>query len=73
MLTVQRQGEDTVGDAFFWPTLSQVSWPLLAGTPVYAQVDSFNLATTYGAVLEGHESDGGVYDNVSGPVFSVPD
>jgi len=59
----------TVGDDYYWPALSHISWPLLAGTPLYAQVDSANADTTYGAVLEGHEIVGGVYNNISGPAY----
>jgi hypothetical protein len=40
-------------------------WLLPAGTTVYAQADSWNLCTTYGAVLENHEMTGGVYNNVT--------
>jgi hypothetical protein len=62
----------TVGDAYFWPDLSLVNWPLPAGTPVYAQVDSYNAETNYGAVLETHEIVGGPYNNILGPVYVVP-
>jgi subtilisin-like proprotein convertase family protein len=61
----------TVGDAHYWPNLSQVSWPLAIGTPVYAQVDSINLDTTYGAVLESHEMIGEDYNNIKMEVVSV--
>ncbi len=54
----------TVGDAYYWPSHSRVSWPLAVGTTVYAQVDSFNPATTYGAVLENHEIMGEDYNNI---------
>ena len=54
----------TVGDAYYWPSHSQASWPLAVGTRVYAQVDSFNPATTYGAVLEDHEMIGEEYNNI---------
>ncbi|MFT7587470.1 MAG: hypothetical protein ACI9EW_003913, partial [Cellvibrionaceae bacterium] len=36
-----------------------------AGAAVYVQVDSANLNTTYGAILEGHEIDNGPYNNIS--------
>jgi len=36
------------------------------GTPVYAQADSTDHATTYGAVLEAHEIGGGPYNNIAG-------
>jgi hypothetical protein len=61
-----------LNDAYFWPSYSYVAWPIPAGTPVYAQADSYNQATTYGAVLEDHEITGGPYNNILGPVFSVP-
>ena len=61
-----------VGDAYFWPDLSLVNWPLPAGTAVYAQVDSYNEATTYGAVQESHEIAGGPYNNIRGPVYVAP-
>jgi len=59
----------TVGDAYYQPTLSRVSWPLPSGTPVYAQADSADASTTYGAVLEIHEINGDPYNNISGPVL----
>jgi hypothetical protein len=40
-------------------------WLLPAGTTVYAQADSWNLCTTYGAVLENHEMTGGAYNNIT--------
>lgn len=61
-----------VNDAYFWPSYSHVDWPIPAGTPIYAQADSYNQATNYGAVLETHEIVGGPYNNILGPVFSVP-
>jgi subtilisin-like proprotein convertase family protein len=61
----------TVGDAYYWPEYSKVTWPIPTSTPVYAQVDSANAGTTYGAVLETHEITGGGYNNVTGPVYLV--
>ncbi|MBN1180206.1 MAG: tandem-95 repeat protein [Anaerolineae bacterium] len=58
----------TVGDAYYAPQYSQVSWPLPVGTVVYAQVDSVNADTTYGGVLESHEIMGQPYNNIAGPV-----
>ena len=55
----------SVGDAYYIADYSQVTWPLAAGTLVYAQVDSANADTTYGAVLEIHEITGGVYNNIA--------
>ncbi len=61
----------TVGDAYYWADLSHVAWLLADETQVWAQVDSANTATDYGAVLESHEVIGGEYDNIRGPVDSV--
>jgi hypothetical protein len=44
---------------------SSYSGNLPVGTPVYAQVDSAHLNTTYGGVLETHEILGTPYNNVS--------
>jgi hypothetical protein len=58
----------SVGGAYYRPTLSNFSGTLAAGTPVYAQVDSANANTTYGAVFEADEQPGRTYNNISGPV-----
>jgi uncharacterized repeat protein (TIGR01451 family) len=55
----------TVGGAYYKPQYSSVSWPLPVGTVVYAQVDSYNVGTTYGRVLENHEIKGEAYNNIS--------
>jgi VCBS repeat-containing protein len=55
----------TIGDVFYVPEYSSVSWPLATDTPVYAQVDSADITTTYGAVLETHEIAGETYNNIS--------
>ena len=59
----------TVGDQYYWASLSQVSWPLASNTAVYVQVDSYNSQTTYGMVLEGHEIAGEDYNNIAGPAL----
>ncbi|MCL4262370.1 MAG: DUF11 domain-containing protein [Anaerolineae bacterium] len=56
----------TINGAHYRADLSDFAGPLAVGTPVYAQVDSANTATTYGNVLESHESSGGVYNNITG-------
>jgi hypothetical protein len=61
----------TVGDAYYVADYSQVAWPLTAGTPVYAQVDSWSADTTYGAVLESHEITAGAYDNNIGSTVAT--
>ena len=58
------------GDAYFWPSLSSYE-AIPAGTAIYAQVDSANANTTYGAVLETHEILGEAYNNIAGPVLST--
>ncbi len=59
----------TLGNALYWPTLSNLAGAIPAGTPIYAQVDSANTNTNYGGVLESHETGGGAYNNVAGPAI----
>jgi hypothetical protein len=61
----------SVNDAYYAPGYSVVSWPIPVGTVFYAQVDSYNEDTTYGAVLETHEIAGRPYNNISGPIVST--
>ncbi len=56
----------TIGDAYYQASLSNFLGSLTAGTQVYAQVDSYNAANTYGTILERHEFFGGAYNNISG-------
>lgn len=70
-LTVQGTVTQTIGDEYFWAEYSHVSWTLPEGTSVYAQVDSANADTNYGNVLENHEIDGGVYNNITGPISAT--
>jgi hypothetical protein len=58
----------TLNDGYYRPELSSPGGPIAAGTRLYAQADSFNGATSTGAVLESHERDGGAYNNILGPV-----
>jgi uncharacterized repeat protein (TIGR01451 family) len=60
----------SVNGDYYWPSLSRVTWPLPAGTPVYAQVDSYAPDTDHGLVLESHEVGGSGYNNIAGPVLS---
>lgn len=62
----------TINDAYYVAADSSFSGVIAAGTAVYAQVDSANENTTYGAVLENHEQIGGVYNNIVGPVVATP-
>jgi hypothetical protein len=62
----------TYGDAYDGgPPYTSFTGNLPAGTPVWAQVDSYNAATTYGAVLESHEANGEAYNNIFAPVSST--
>ncbi|MCA9926643.1 MAG: hypothetical protein KC421_29945, partial [Anaerolineales bacterium] len=56
-------------DGFYRPGESGFSGSVATGTAVYAQVDSANANTNYGAVLENHEISGGSYNNIFGPVI----
>lgn len=62
----------TLNDAYFNETLSNFPDVVGVNTAVYAQVDSANAATTYGAVLEAHEIENEAYNNVIGPVLAAP-
>jgi hypothetical protein len=44
---------------------SDVTLPLAVGTEVYAQVDSYSLANTYGNILEADEIRGEAYNNIA--------
>ncbi len=61
----------TLGDAYYFPSLSNLSLPLAVGTPVYAQADSANTYTSYGGVLENHEINGTAYDNISSTTVTL--
>ena len=58
----------TVGDSYYWPNLSNATFPLALDLPVYAQVDSADAYNSYGAVLETHEMTGDTYNNIAGPM-----
>ena len=61
----------TVGEDYYLSEYSYTAWPLSIGTIVYAQVDSYNAQTDYGAVLETHETAGTEYNNILGPIYSL--
>jgi PKD repeat protein len=62
----------TGGDPYYRPDLSALSWPLAAGTPIYAQVDSAHTDIPYGAIYENHEIVGAPYENnILGPTVST--
>lgn len=58
----------TIDDPYYEAGLSNYSGTPAAGTPIYAQVDSVNLNSTYGNVLESHEISGEVYNNITSAV-----
>lgn len=51
---------------YYVAELSNMPTTLPANTHVYAQVDSANINTTYGAVLETHEISDDIYNNIFG-------
>ncbi|CAG0930329.1 Collagenase ColH [Thermoflexales bacterium] len=61
----------TSTDLYVSPERTYFTGNLPVGTPIYAQVDSYNFYTNYGAVQEQHEILGLPYNNIFGPVFSV--
>ena len=58
----------TIGDSYYNATKSNFSGDIATGTAVYAQVDSADVSTNYGGILEIHEDNGGAYNNIEGPV-----
>ncbi len=63
----------TSNDQYVSPERTYFIGNLPTGTPIYAQVDSYNFYTNYGAVLERHEILGLPYNNILGPVLSQAD
>ncbi|MBN1486064.1 MAG: IPT/TIG domain-containing protein, partial [Anaerolineae bacterium] len=61
----------TLGDDYYWGVYSNFNGNLPAGVPIYVQVDSANLQSNYGSVLETHEESGEPYNNILGPVDSL--
>ena len=61
-------GTDAGPYPYYRDDKSTVSWPLSVGTELWAQADSANDATDYGAVLEDHETMNIAYNNITGPV-----
>ncbi|HOU13524.1 MAG TPA: hypothetical protein PKZ84_10440 [Anaerolineae bacterium] len=51
-------------DIYYKTNYSRLPVALRAGDILYVQVDSFNAATTYGAILENHEMSGQPYNNI---------
>lgn len=53
-----------LADAYYDPGQSAFQGPIIPGTPVWAQVDSVNLNSSYGGVFELHEINQGSYNNL---------
>jgi hypothetical protein len=70
-LTLVYSTEPGAPNLYYAPDFSFYTGSLPAGTPIYAQVDSAHISTTYGAVLENHEITGGPYNNVSDPATAT--
>ena len=60
----------TMNGSYYRSDLSRFPVSLPPGTSVYAQVDSADIKTDYGAVFEIHEIRGDSYNNIAGPVLS---
>jgi hypothetical protein len=52
-------------DAYYVPGRSSFSGIIASGSEVHVQADSANTSTTYGNILENHESYGGAYNNIA--------
>ncbi|MEZ4592421.1 MAG: Ig-like domain-containing protein [Chloroflexota bacterium] len=57
----------TLSSPYYDAANSHILWPLAANAQLYAQVDSTNPGSSYGAVREGHEINGEPYNNVYAP------
>jgi uncharacterized repeat protein (TIGR01451 family) len=60
----------------YW-SWQQITWPLPTNINLWAQVDSYgrdsnNAPVWYGSVLETHEIENTVYDNIAGPIHIDP-
>jgi len=72
VMTLTFSTDPRAPNLYYREDLSYFPGSLPEGTAVYAQVDSWNQATTYGAVLESHEKANLPYNNIMGPVYSMP-
>lgn len=54
-----------VGDHYFVPNRSSIPREIGAGSVIYVQVDSANLASAFGGVAESHEIRGEPYNNIN--------
>jgi hypothetical protein len=61
----------TLNDTYYYPGLSNLPTSISAGTPIFAQVDSANANTTYGALLETDEITNDAYNNILGPILAT--
>jgi hypothetical protein len=59
----------TTRDSYVSPERTFFLGNLPGDTPIYAQVDSYNYQTNYGALLERDEILGLPYNNILGPVY----
>ena len=62
----------TLNDKFYSPTRSRFSGQIEVGTLIYAQVDSWNSVTDFGAVFEKHEAYNQTYNNIEYIVVNEP-
>lgn len=59
-------------DKYYFSGLSNLPNLIASGTAIYAQVDSANANTNYGAVLETHEMVNGQYNNIISVILTSP-
>lgn len=69
-LTLVYSSAPAAPNTYYAAEFSSYSDTLTAGTPLYAQVDSAHIGTTFGGILETHEIFGTSYNNISGPVLA---
>jgi len=69
-ITLRYSLDSGATNLYYVDDLSNFTGNLSTGTSIYAQVDSNNLTSNYGVVLETHEENDGLYNNITGPVLS---
>ena len=64
-ITLTYSTDPSAANEYYSELNSVYSGFIAAGTPIYAQVDSVHLNTSYGGILEIHEIQGGTYNNIT--------
>ena len=71
VVTLTYSTDTDAANIYYSPDYSNFTGNLSEGTKVYAQVDSANIYDEFGGVLENHECENGIYNNVYGHVLST--